>query len=90
MAITSGVVLFVLLWWLVLFVVLPIGTRPRDTRTEEGGWRGVPERPLLWRKILGTTALTAVLWGLAYLLIESGWFSFHDGGWPVPITPPRN
>ncbi len=90
MAITSGIVLFVLIWWLVLFAVLPIGNRPRDAATDEGGWRGVPERPLLWRKILGTTVLTGVLWGFAFLLIQSGWFSFHDGGWPVPRATPRN
>jgi predicted secreted protein len=85
---TSGIVLFTLIWWLVLFAVLPFGTRPRDSDTStEGGWRGVPERPLLWRKVLATTLVTAVLWLGAYALVESGWFSFHDGGWPVRPSP---
>lgn len=85
---TSGIILFTLIWWLVLFVVLPFGTRPRDSdQRTEGGWRGVPERPLLWRKVLATTAVTIVLWLGAFALVESGVFSFYDGGWPISASP---
>ena len=39
----TGVVLYVLIWWTVLFAVLPIGTRPVEDPDTQTGWRGVPE-----------------------------------------------
>ena len=47
----TGVVLYVLIWWTVLFAVLPIGTRPVERcRTTDSGWRGAPERPRICGK----------------------------------------
>jgi predicted secreted protein len=82
----SGVVLYIVLWWLALFMVLPIGTRPVERPDATSGWRGTPERPLLLRKALGTTALAGVLWVLFYLLITSEWMSFRSG--PFALPPP--
>ena len=41
----TGVVLYVLIWWTVLFAVLPIGTRPSSEADQQRGWRGTPEQP---------------------------------------------
>jgi predicted secreted protein len=57
-----GVFVYLLIWWMALFIVLPIGTRPVDAAAEDGGWRGAPERPLILRKVVGTTILAAFLW----------------------------
>lgn len=75
---TAGVV-YVLIWWVVLFAVLPFGTRPIDVPPEAGGWRGAPERPLLGRKLLATTLIAALLWLGAMALIRSDWLSFRHG-----------
>ena len=77
----TGIVVYLLIWWTALFCVLPIGTRPVDADAEDGGWRGTPARPLLLRKVIGTTALSAVLWLGVYGVVESGWVSFRDGWW---------
>ena len=58
----TSVVLFVLIWWVVIFAVLPFGTRPVDVDQEAGGWRGAPERPMLGRKIIATTVIAVLLW----------------------------
>lgn len=75
----TAFVLFVLIWWIVLFAVLPFGTRPVDVESEAGGWRGAPERPMLGRKAIATTLIAAVLWGGALALIHSDWLSFRHG-----------
>lgn len=72
-------VVFVLIWWVVLFAVLPFGTRPVDAAPEAGGWRGTPERPMLGRKMVVTTLITAVLWLGAMAIIRSDWLSFRHG-----------
>ena len=73
----SGIVVFFLVWWLTLFAVLPIGTRPNPDGDSATGWRGAPERPLIGRKLLATTLIAAVLWGLAMWVIQSDWWSFR-------------
>jgi predicted secreted protein len=76
----SGIVVYLLIWWTALFAVLPIGTRPvEDPDPEAGGWRGAPARPLLLRKVMGTTVVAAVLWLGVHLVIESGLVSFREG-----------
>lgn len=80
MSIFTGVIVYVLIWWTALFAILPIGTRPDAAGdSSSGGWRGTPERPLLLRKVLATTAVSAILWIGVYALVESDWISFRSG-----------
>lgn len=73
----TAFVLYTLIWWTVLFAVLPFGTRPVADADAVTGWRGTPERPLIGRKLLATTVISAVLWGVAMLIIRSDWWSFR-------------
>lgn len=73
----TAFVLYVMIWWTVLFAVLPFGTRPVADADPDTGWRGAPERPLIGRKLLATTVIAAVLWGGAMLVIRSDWVSFR-------------
>ena len=73
----TAFVLFALIWWTVLFAVLPFGTRPVADADAATGWRGAPERPLMGRKLLATTAISAVIWAVAMLIIRSDWWSFR-------------
>lgn len=73
----TAFVLFALIWWTVLFAVLPFGTKPVADADVVTGWRGAPERPLMGRKLLATTVISAVVWGIAMLIIRSDWWSFR-------------
>ena len=75
----TGLVLYGLIWWTVLFAVLPVGARPVADPDRHTGWRGVPERPRMLMKMLATTLVSALLWGAAYLVISSDWLSFRHG-----------
>ncbi len=80
----TGSVLYVLIWWTVLFAVLPFGTRPVSEADPVTGWRGAPERPHLLRKVIATTLVAGVVWAGAYALISSDWVSFRHGYWAMP------
>ena len=80
----TGTIVYVLIWWTVLFAVLPFGTRPMSDADPETGWRGVPERPLMLRKIVATTVVAVVVWIGAYALIRSDWISFRHGFFAMP------
>lgn len=85
MSIFTGTIVYALIWWTVLFAVLPIGTRPDAAGSpDSGGWRGAPEQPLLLRKVLATTVVSAVLWLGVYALVESDWLSFRSGWLALP------
>jgi predicted secreted protein len=47
---------------------------------EPGHATSAPQNPMMWRKALATTLIAAVLWGIAYWLIESELLS---------LRPPR-
>lgn len=80
----SGTVVFFLIWWTALFAVLPIGTHPNPESDPDTGWRGVPARPRLLRKVLITTLVSAVLWLGVYALVQSDWMSFRTGWLALP------
>ena len=84
MTVFNGIVLFVLIWWTVLFAVLPFGTRPVDVEPESGGWHGAPANPRLKAKALATTLIALVLWAACYLVIAQGWISFRSGWFALP------
>lgn len=76
MSIFTGILVFVMIWWVVLFAVLPWGIRVPDEQ-EPGHATSAPSNPRLLRKALITTAISVVLWAIAYTLIESDLISFR-------------
>jgi predicted secreted protein len=62
---------FVVVWWLVLFMVLPFGARPPDV-VEPGMAPSAPERPRMGLKIAVTTVIAAALTALVLWLLQSG------------------
>lgn len=77
MDIVSGVVVYVLLWWWVLFMVLPFGAKAPE-QVEEGHATSAPAKPRMMLKLIITTALSAILFIFVYLIIASNIFSFRD------------
>ncbi len=80
----NGLVLYILIWWTVLFAVLPFGTHAVPDADPSSGWRGAPARPRLWLKLLATTVVSAVVWGVCALLISSPYLSFRHGFLALP------
>ncbi len=80
----TAFVVYVLVWWTALFVVLPIGTRPVADPDRATGWRGAPEAPRMWRKVLWTTVLATVIWAGCIAVIRSDWVSFRSGWLSLP------
>ena len=76
----TGIMVYVIIWWVVLLTVLPWGIRVPDN-PEPGHAHSAPQNPMMWRKALITTLIATVLWGVAYWLIESEWLT---------LRPPRD
>jgi predicted secreted protein len=72
----TGIAVYVTLWWVVLFAVLPWGVE-RAENLPPGAERGAPARPRLLLKSGVTTLVAALLWLLVYAAVESGVFTFR-------------
>ncbi len=73
----TAFVVFVMIWWTVLFAVLPIGTNPIADADPVTGWRGAPDHARIPRKLVLTTIVSVVLWTIAMVLIRGDWLSFR-------------
>ena len=58
--------------------------RPRSEADDATGWRGTPVQPRILQKAIATTLLSAVVWCLCYLIIQSDWLSFRHGWLALP------
>ena len=72
----TGIMVYLVIWWTILFAVLPLGVR-RVENPGKGEERGAPERPQLARKAIITSIVAAVLWIGFYFLHRADVFSFR-------------
>jgi predicted secreted protein len=70
MPITTGLAIFFLIWWLVLFAVLPWGVRSQDEHGEvvPGSDPGAPALPKLRSKLLWTTLVALAVFAAFYVI----------------------
>jgi predicted secreted protein len=64
----GSIFIYMVIWWVVLFAVLPFGIQ-RQENPERGHDPGAPAFPHLRRKIVITTLITFVIWGIGVFLI---------------------
>jgi predicted secreted protein len=72
--IVGYIAVYLVIWWVVLFAVLPFGVKSQHEAGEvvPGTEPGAPVRPRLLLKFLVTSAIAAVLWGLVVVLWIAG------------------
>jgi len=70
MPVTTAAAIFFLIWWVVLFAVLPWGVRSQHEAGEiaEGTDPGAPAVPNLRRKLLWTTLVSVVVFAACYVV----------------------
>jgi predicted secreted protein len=64
-------VVFAIVWWLILFMVLPFGAAPPD-EVEPGMATSAPVKPRMALKLAITTVLAALATALIMWLMDSG------------------
>ena len=80
MAIGSAVVLFAVVWFMVLFVVLPLGLTTQGEKGEvvPGTPSSAPHALNLRRKIVIVTIAAVLVWGAICAVIISGVIDLND------------
>lgn len=93
MGLTSGIVLFAVIWFMTFLVVIPIRLKTQGDLGEivPGTHAGSPEVHNLKRKAWVTTLVSAVLWAIIAGTILSGAITVRDiDGWMFNRMEPRS
>lgn len=69
MTILTAAFIYLLVWWTLLFTVLPLGVE-RNTEVGKGHDAGAPVRADLKRKLVINSVLSAVFVAVIWLLVE--------------------
>ena len=77
MTIFTGIIVFLLIFWTVLFTVLPWGNRASDT-PETGMAGSAPFNPLIKQKFFMTLGISVLLWLIIFTLIQLEVIDFYE------------
>lgn len=75
--ISSVLAIYFVVWWIVLFVTLPFGVRSQmeNGKTALGTDPGAPVASRMMRKLLWTTAISALLFGAGWAAYRAGYLN---------------
>jgi predicted secreted protein len=71
--ITGSIIVYVLIWWIIFFSVLPVGIQSSKEKFKErvyGMDPGAPINPKIGRKFLITTIITSIIFIVIYYLVK--------------------
>ena len=74
MSVSFAIAIYVIIWWTVLFAVLPIGVRTQeeDGTIVPGTPASAPTRPRLLRIVVLTTFISALVFAALWFAVRSG------------------
>tara|TARA_E500000178_G_scaffold356457_1_gene434516 strand:+ start:2512 stop:2766 length:255 start_codon:yes stop_codon:yes gene_type:complete len=73
MGVTGSIIVYVMIWWIIFFSVLPIGIQSNKEVFKEkieGMDPGAPKNPKIAKKFFFTTLITTIIFLVIYYLVE--------------------
>jgi predicted secreted protein len=78
MSVTGLAVIYIIIWWVVFFAILPIDVNRAKIIKVEGEDPGSPENPKMFKKFLYCTGITSVIFSIIYLLIKFEYLNLRN------------
>ncbi|MDC1224169.1 DUF1467 family protein [Pelagibacteraceae bacterium] len=70
MSATGLAIIYIIIWWIVFFLILPIDVNRQKSVKVDGEDAGSPENPKMLKKFFYCTGITTVIFMIIYLLIK--------------------
>ena len=70
MSITGSLIIYVLIWWIIFFSLLPLDVDRKHKEMVEGVDKGSPENPKIIKKIIYTTIITSIIFIGIFMLVK--------------------
>jgi predicted secreted protein len=80
-SIVYALAVYFIFWWISLLITLPFGVRNSDESgetLEAGQDQGAPVAPMLKRKMLAATGMSAILFLIFFANWHFGWLTLAD------------
>ncbi len=81
MGVTGSIIVYVLIWWIIFFSVLPVGIQSNKEKFKEridGIDPGAPINPKIGKKFLITTIITSIIFILIYYLVKFDFLNLRE------------
>ena len=70
MSATGFAIIYIIIWWMVCFMILPMDVNRHKFVKIDGEDAGSPENPRMFKKFIYCTSITTVISVIIYLLIK--------------------
>ena len=67
---TGLIIIYIIIWWVVFFTILPIDVSREKPIKIDGEDAGSPENPKMLKKFIYCTGITTIIFIIIYLLIK--------------------
>ena len=78
MSVTGLAIIYIIIWWIVFFAILPIDVNRLKTVKIEGEDPGSPENPKMLKKFIYCTVITTILFTIIYLLMKFEYLNLRN------------
>ena len=81
MGITGSLIVYVCIWWVVFFSLLPVGIVSEDKKFKEGlggNDPGAPKNPKIVKKFVITTLTTTILFIAIYYMVSNNYLNLRE------------
>ena len=75
---TGLAIIYIIIWWIVFFAILPIDVERKKIQKIEGEDPGSPENPKMPKKFIYCTGITTVLFIIIYLLMKFEYLNLRN------------
>ena len=70
MSITGSLIIYVMIWWIIFFSLLPLDVDRKHKQIVEGIDKGSPENPRIIKKLIYTTIITSIIFIGIFMLVK--------------------
>ena len=78
MSATGLAIIYIIIWWIVFFAILPIDVDRKKLIKIEGEDSGSPENPKMIKKFIYCTGITTILFIIIYLLMKFEYLNLRN------------
>ena len=75
---TGLAILYIIIWWIVFFALLPMDVNREKAVKIDGEDAGSPENPKMLKKFIYCTGITSIIFIIVYLLIKYEYLNLRN------------
>ena len=78
MSVTGLAIIYIIIWWIIFFAILPIDVNRIKIEKIKGEDSGSPENPKILKKFIYCTGITTIFFTIIYLLMKFEYLNLRN------------